>query len=76
MSNRHAAAAEVSCTNQDWASLNAVGKQRADDLILRMQTEQAPQLLGFAVLKMMTEQTYGGVEVGFIHRIGEYLVRG
>jgi hypothetical protein len=57
----------------DWSADNRAGRDFATDLIERMATEEAPFLLGNLAKGMVAGGRYGGVEVGFFHRIAETL---
>jgi len=58
----------------DYAADNATGRAYADALIAYMKETGAVNLLGSIVRSMMESRTYGGIEVGFMHRIAETVV--
>ena len=58
-----------------WALDNKIGRTHADECVRYMRERQAPNLLGGVVKDMMAGGRYGGVEVGFLHRIGVHAAR-
>ena len=57
-----------------WAAEQAVGRQRASDMITSMRASGNPMDLGYAVRAMVQSGIYGAAEVGFMHRIAEVLI--
>lgn len=58
-----------------WALDNKIGRTHADECVRYMRHRQAPNLLSGIVKDMMAHGRYGGVEVGFLHRIGVHATR-
>ena len=60
----------------NWAADNALGRAFADEIVAFMRDHNCPNFLGATVKGMMESGAYGGVEVGFFHRLAELSVRG
>ena len=58
----------------DWVSDNRSGHLLADALISAMRNDANPGLLGPTVRAMLQSKAWGGVEVGFFHRLAERLI--
>jgi hypothetical protein len=48
-----------------WSQANALGRERAEDLLETMRRTDAPNLLGHVVEAMVKRGVYDGVAVGF-----------
>lgn len=57
----------------DYATDCATGRDMGDDLIARIQGGQLAGQLGFVVQDLVKRGRFGGVEVGFFHRVAEHI---
>lgn len=57
-----------------YGALNKIGREKADDLIVRMRATGNPTLLGFAVRDMVEAGVYGPEGVGFCQRIADQIL--
>jgi hypothetical protein len=55
----------------DGAKANAIGRAFADETLAEIAKRGAPPLLGHVVKAMIAKGRFGGIEVGFFHRIAE-----
>lgn len=55
-----------------WSENNAIGRQKADETIARMQRERNPLILRDSVQAIAKEAA--GIQVGFFNRMGEALI--
>lgn len=58
----------------DWNRDNAQGRGFADQCVEHMRENDAPMVLGYVVEAMLHKGRYGGVEVGFFHRIAQIAI--
>lgn len=59
----------------DYETDNRTGRQFADALVEFMRDKQAPPLFGQVVKSIAERNIFGGIEVGFFHRIAERTIR-
>lgn len=57
-----------------WGFDNLIGAKLADEAVTFMKEAGQPTLLASIVESMIDEAVCEGVEVGFLHRIGEHLI--
>lgn len=64
---------KMSKVNRDitvtWSDQNAEGRLMAEQFIKQLREKNAPNLLGQVVRELIDKQQYGGVQVGFFHKI-------
>jgi hypothetical protein len=70
------AANDAAENTSDWSAQNKLGREKADVLIETMQKTRSPSRLGHYVKEMIKAGVFGPTEVGFFHRISEYLIAG
>lgn len=58
----------------DWRTDNDRGKRYADEMVSCISMHQNPTSLGHMVKAMIGKGSWSGVEVGFFHRISEYII--
>lgn len=58
----------------DWAEDNARGRAYADEAMGRLACHQNPTVLGHIIKSIIGKASWSGVEVGFFHRVSEYLI--
>lgn len=66
----------VVTTQSEYGAQNALGREKADQLILQMRLTQNPTLLGAAIRDIVNGGTYGPVEVGFCQRLADQILAG
>ena len=71
-----AATVSIESDASDWAVENRRGRIEADALIAEIQDRSAPNLLGVEIKRLIEAGVYGGVAVGFCHRLAECLLAG
>jgi hypothetical protein len=55
----------------DYAEACALGRRLAADFLSEMRTRDLPGALGHAVKAMAVAGRFGGVEIGFLHVVGQ-----
>ena len=66
---------EIARTPQStYGEQNAIGREKADQLILQMRLTQNPTLLGAAVREMVEGGNFGPVEIGFCQRLADQIL--
>jgi len=58
----------------DWREDTSRGKQYADETIACIRSHNNPTALAHVIKSMVGAGNWTGVEVGFFHRISEYLI--
>ena len=61
-------------TTSDWSDANAIGRLYGDEAVTWLRTTGNPILLGHVLKAMVGKAAFGGVEVGFAHRLSEHLI--
>jgi hypothetical protein len=58
------------------AADNALGRDRADELVTYMRDHDAPMVLGFVVQAMIARGRFGAIEVGFHNQVSLHAMAG
>ena len=58
-----------------YALDNKIGRTHADQCVDLMRRQGNPSILSHVVKDMVGRGRYGGVEVGFMHRVADHAVR-
>ena len=58
----------------DWPEANAIGSLYGEEAVTWLRTTGNPILLGHILKAIVGKGAFGGVEVGFAHRLSEHLI--
>lgn len=61
--------------SEGWGQDNAVGRERANDLLAVMRRTDNPALLGHVVEAIGKRGVYAGIETGFFHELSIILMQ-